>query len=310
MSKQPLLLIVGPTAVGKTALSLYLAEIFGGEIISGDSMQVYRGMDIGTAKASSEEQEKIPHHLIDILNPDELFSVQQFQQLAKEKIAEIVGRGRLPMVVGGTGLYIEALVYEYQMPKVMEDPAYREKWRQYALEHGNEALHQELQKLDPLTAKRLHPNDVKRIIRAMEVTTKTGIPFSLLQQKGESRYDALWLGLTMPRDELYERINQRVEMMMEEGLLEEVSQLRNKGYQLSHTSMQAIGYKEIYQYLEGEITLDDAVKTIQKNTRNYAKRQLSWFRRIPEIKWFDMSRPGIFTEIEATVAGKFPQYRE
>ncbi|WP_147635396.1 tRNA (adenosine(37)-N6)-dimethylallyltransferase MiaA [Risungbinella massiliensis] len=310
MAKQPVVLIVGPTAVGKTALSLTIAEQFKGEIISGDSMQVYRGMDIGTAKATPEERSTVPHHLIDILDPSEPFSVQLFQKLARHEIDQIASRGHLPIVAGGTGLYVEALVYEYQMPNVTEDPAYRQKWWQFAVDHGAVALHQELHRVDPASAVRIHPNDTKRIIRAMEVTEKTGIPFSELTKKGESRYDALWIGLTMPRDQLYERINKRVDLMIEEGLLEEVKGLREAGYHLPLTSIQAIGYKEIYQYLEGELSLEAAIERIKKGTRNYAKRQLSWFRRMPDIQWFDVTNPNVFTEIPKWMAGKFSQYRE
>lgn len=310
MAKQPIVLIIGPTAVGKTALSLSIAQQFNGEIISGDSMQVYRGMDIGTAKATLKERSIVPHHLIDILDPSEPFSVQQFQKLARLEIDQITSRGNMPIVAGGTGLYVEALVYEYQMPNVTEDPVYRQKWWQYAEDNGAVALHQELERVDPSSAKRIHPNDTKRIIRAMEVTEQTGIPFSELTKKGESRYDALWLGLTMPRDQLYERINQRVDLMMEEGLLDEVKRLREAGYHLPLTSIQAIGYKEIYQYLEGELSLEAAIDRIKKGTRNYAKRQLSWFRRMPNIHWFDVTDPNVFTEIHELTAGKFPQYRE
>lgn len=310
MEKQPLILIIGPTAVGKTALSLELARDFRGEIISGDSMQVYRKMDIGTAKVNKEEQAGIPHHLIDILDPDQLFSVQEFQTLARQKIEEIAMRGNLPFVVGGTGLYIDALVYEYQMPRVIEDPEFRQKWRTYADQRGNLALHQKLQEMDPVSAKRLHPNDRKRIIRAMEVTEKLGVPFSEVQKKGESRYDALWIGLTMPREQLYQRINERVDLMLEAGWLEEVENLRENGYQLSHTAMQAIGYKELNLYLEGKLGLQEAINQIKKGTRKFAKRQLSWFRRISDVHWFDVNQPHVEKEIRNLIAGKFSSDRE
>jgi tRNA dimethylallyltransferase len=308
--KPKVLLIVGPTAVGKTALSLSLAKEFGGEIISGDSMQVYKGMDIGTAKASPRERAEVPHHLIDIRMPDEPFSVQEFQQLAREKIAEITARGHLPMIVGGTGLYIEAVIHNYDMPHVPENPALRQELAEYAKTHGNLALHEQLKKIDPPLAEKLHPNDVRRIIRGIEVYQATGVPFSQLQRKGDSPYDALWIGLTMPRDLLYERINRRVDQMIEQGLIDEVKQLKEKGYHLEHTSMQAIGYKAVYWYLEGRISLEEAIYQIKRGTRKYAKRQLSWFRRLSEIHWFDVTQPNVFGEIRQLIAGSFCLNRE
>lgn len=305
-----LLVIIGPTAVGKTALSLRLAEEFRGEIISGDSMQVYRGMDIGTAKASEEERARIPHHLIDIIDPDVPFSVQEFQQLAREKIEEIYRRDHLPMLVGGTGLYVEAVTHGYDLPRVPENTELRQELRRLAEQHGNEALHQRLREADPETAQKLHPNDRKRIIRALEVYHVTGKPFSQMVGKRETPYHLLWIGLTMPRELLYDRINQRVDQMVSRGLVEEVKRLKEKGYHRGLTSMQAIGYKEIMSYLEGEMTLSEAIDLIKKGTRKFAKRQLSWFRRIPEIRWFDVTEEQSFEEIQRLVAGKFPHYRE
>jgi tRNA dimethylallyltransferase len=303
--KPPLLVIVGPTASGKTALGIRLAKRFGGEIISGDSMQVYRGMDIGTAKATPEERREIPHHLIDIVDPDVPFSVSEFKRLAREKIEEIHRRGKLPIIVGGTGLYIEAVTHDYLMPHVPENPVLREELRELALREGNEALHLRLREVDPDTADKLHPNDVKRMIRALEVYHGTGQPFSKLAGKGESPYDALWIGLTLRRDLLYDRINRRVDRMIEDGLVEEVKRLVLKGYHRGLTSMQGIGYKEIIRFLEGEISLEEAVHLIKKGTRKYAKRQFSWFRRLPEIHWFDMEDEASFPKIVKLVAGKF-----
>lgn len=305
-----LLIITGPTAVGKTELSLQLAEMFHGEIISGDSMQVYEGMDVGTAKASPAERARVPHHLIDIVQPDVSFSVQEFQHLVREKIAEIDGRQHLPMLVGGTGLYVEAIAHGYEMPQVGESPEIRERWQTFAEQEGNLALHQKLREVDPVTAERLHPNDQRRLIRALEVYELTGHPFSQSKRKVDSPYNLLWIGLTMPRDLLYERINQRVDQMFAEGLVEEVKKLRAKGYQRGLTSMQAIGYKEIMSYLDGEITFEYARDWIKQGTRNFAKRQLSWFRRLPEIEWFDMMDEGAVGEIRERVAGKFLRSRE
>jgi tRNA dimethylallyltransferase len=300
-----LLIIVGPTAVGKTALSLQLAAQFEGEILSGDSMQVYRQMDIGTAKASPAERARIPHHLIDIIDPDTSFSVQAFQRLAQAKIEEIHLRRHLPMLVGGTGLYVESITHRYVLPHVPEKPETRRHWQTYAQTYGKEALHAQLHQVDPLSARRLHPNDQRRIIRALEVTEITGIPFSQLKRRAISPYHLLWIGLTMPRERLYERINQRVDEMIAAGLVAEVTALREKGFHPGLTAMQAIGYKEVMSYLAGEMTLPETIVSIKKRTRNFAKRQLSWFHRLPEINWFDVTEEGVFAEIERLVAGKF-----
>ncbi|SFJ50450.1 tRNA dimethylallyltransferase [Thermoflavimicrobium dichotomicum] len=307
---QDLLVIVGPTAVGKTALSLKLAKEFSGEIISGDSMQVYRQMDIGTAKATVEERKEVPHHMIDLIDPDTSFSVQEFQQLAQKSILEVYLRGHLPMLVGGTGLYVESITHGYHMPRVPENREYRAKLAALAEKEGNEALHRRLQEVDPETASRLHPNDRRRIIRALEVYNETGKRFSELKKKEPSPYRLLWIGLTMPRPLLYQRINERVDQMMAKGLVDEVRKLKEKGYHRGLTSMQAIGYKEIISYLDGEMTLEEAVDLIKKGTRKFAKRQLSWFRRIPEIHWFDVTHDQVYAQIQQLVAGKFPCYRE
>lgn len=301
--KIQLLVIVGPTAIGKTALSIHLAKRFQGEILSGDSMQIYREMDIGTAKASPEEQMEVPHHMIDIIDPDHLFSVQEYQHLAREKIAQIASRGHYPILVGGTGLYIEAVVHSYHMPHVEENLDLRQELDSFAETYGNEALHARLVEIDPVSAVKLHPNDRRRVIRAIEVYRMTGKPLSELKSKKESPYKPLWIGLTMPRDQLYERINQRVDLMIELGLVEEVKRLKERGYHLGLTSMQAIGYKEIMRYLQGEISLELAIDMIKQGTRKYAKRQLSWFRRLQEIHWYDVTEEGSFAEIEQLVAG-------
>lgn len=308
--KGDLLVIVGPTAVGKTALSLSLAREFQGEVISGDSMQVYRYMDIGTAKASQEERAVVPHHLIDQVDPDVPFSVEEFQQRAQEKIEEVQVRGHLPMLVGGTGLYIQSVTHGYRLPGVKEDPHFREELHQLADREGNEVLHQRLQSVDPEGAARLHPNDRRRVIRALEIFRVTGKPLTEVQTQTPPPYQMLWIGLTMPRDRLYERVNLRVDQMMAAGLLHEVEELRERGYHRGLVSMQALGYKELMGYLEGEFSLEKAVDQIKQRTRKFAKRQLSWFRRLSMIHWFDVTRENSRKEILALVAGNFPQYKE
>jgi tRNA dimethylallyltransferase len=308
--KPDLLVIIGPTGVGKTELSLQLAKEFHGEIISADSMQVYQGMDIGTAKVSDDEQKIVPHHLIDMITPAESFSVQQYQQIVRKKIDEIQARNHLPMLVGGTGLYIESVVYEYQMANATENPTLRQELEQFAESKGNGQLHQRLQKVDSLAAAKLHPNDRRRIIRALEVYEVTGKTLSEQQSRKESPYHVLWIGLTLPREILYQQINQRVDQMITFGLEQEVRQLLASGFEEHHTAMQAIGYKEMIQYLHGHISIEEAIKDIKQGSRRYAKRQLSWFRRIEEIQWFDKTEADVFIEINHLVAGKFPSYRE
>jgi tRNA dimethylallyltransferase len=308
--KEKLVVIVGPTAVGKTELSLELAEQFDGEIISGDSMQVYRGMDIGTAKATPEELARVPHHLIDIIDPDEEYSVALFQEAATRLITEINARGKLPFIVGGTGLYIESVTHRFQFAQAEQDPELRSRLQRLAETEGVDALHRRLAAVDPLTAERLHPNDVKRVIRALEIYELTGTKMSDFQHRAQqSPYDLLMIGLTMERQTLYERINQRVDKMLEAGLVEEVRRLLDQGYGSALTSMQGLGYKELIPYLYGEITLEKAVNDIKQRTRHFAKRQLSWFRRMSEVQWFDLTdpaeRPKIVQTIKQILAGKF-----
>lgn len=286
--KEKLLVIVGPTAVGKTALSIELAKRLNGEIISGDSMQVYRGMDIGTAKITPEEMEGIPHYLIDTHNPDEAFSAAEFQQRATQLIAGMNRRGKLPIIAGGTGLYIQSVIYQYEFSEAKQDEALRTSLEELAEKQGKEVLHQRLQTIDPITANRLHPNDVKRVIRAIEIYELTGTTMAEYQKRAkQSPYQLCLLGLTMERDRLYERINLRVDMMMEKGLEREVRALLERGYGKDLVSMQGIGYKEMVEYIEGRLTLADAVELIKKNSRNFAKRQLTWFRSMNEIHWVD-----------------------
>jgi tRNA dimethylallyltransferase len=289
-SKQKVLVIIGPTAVGKTKLSIELAKRLHGEIISGDSMQIYRGMDIGTAKITTEEMEGVPHYLIDIKNPDESFSVAEFQELVRTKIAEISNRGKLPMIVGGTGLYIQSVIFDYQFSEAPGDENLRRQLEERANEIGNEALHLELSKIDPKSAGQIHPNNTRRVIRALEIYYRTGKTMSETQQdqQPEALYDTALVGLTMDREKLYNRINYRVDLMVEQGLIEEVQKLYDQGLQTCQ-AIQAIGYKEIYDYLDGRVTLPEAVDNLKKNSRHYAKRQLTWFRNKMDVKWFDMT---------------------
>lgn len=289
-NREKLVVIIGPTAVGKTKTSIELAKRHNGEIISGDSMQVYKGMDIGTAKVTYEEMEGIPHHLIDIKSPDEPFSVAEFQRLVREKIAEISARGKLPMIVGGTGLYIQSVLYDYQFSDAPTDEEYRKRMEKRVELEGPEGIYEELVQVDPESAKNIHPNNVRRVIRALEVFHCSGKTMSSYQehQSGEILYDTAIIGLSMDRDILYERINKRVECMMEQGLLQEVSSLYESGLR-DCGSIQAIGYKELYEYLDGKGTLAEAVERLKQNSRRYAKRQFTWFRNKMDVEWFDMT---------------------
>nr|WP_263328652.1 tRNA (adenosine(37)-N6)-dimethylallyltransferase MiaA [Neobacillus sp. Marseille-Q6967] len=307
--KQKLIVIIGPTAVGKTKLSIELAKHFNGEIISGDSMQVYRGMDIGTAKVKLDEMEGIPHHLIDIKEPDESFSVAEFQQLVRAKITEIASRGKLPIIVGGTGLYIQSVIYDYQFSDAPADEEFRLQLEERAKIIGHEALHEELKQIDPESAAGIHPNNVRRVIRALEIYHCTGkiMSESQKEQQPDLLYQTALIGLTMEREKLYDRINLRVNLMVEEGLIDEVSQLHKQGLR-DCQSIQAIGYKEIYDYLDHKVSLEDAIENLKQNSRRYAKRQLTWFRNKMEVEWFDMTDVANLskkiTEISHYVEGK------
>jgi tRNA dimethylallyltransferase len=308
-SNQKLLVIIGPTAVGKTNLSIEMAKRYDGEIISGDSMQIYRGMDIGTAKITEEEMQGIPHHLIDIKEPEESFSVAEFQLLVRAKINEIAKRGKLPIIVGGTGLYIQSVIYDYQFSDVPGDEAFRLKLEERAKQIGNEALYKELQAVDPESAAQIHPNNVRRVIRALEIFHLTGKTMQDFQRKQQPDllYDTALVGLSMEREKLYDRINQRVDIMVEQGLLEEVKSLYNQGLR-NCQSIQAIGYKEIYDYLDGSVPWEEAVEQLKQNSRRYAKRQLTWFRNKMDVQWFDMTYVNNFAkkiaEISQYVEGK------
>jgi tRNA dimethylallyltransferase len=298
MNKPKLLVLIGPTAIGKTRLSLELAKRFRCEIISGDSMQVYRGMDIGTAKISPEDMQGIPHHMIDIADPDESSTAADFQERAAALISDIGGRGRLPFIVGGTGLYIESLCYGYRFSEGGSDEAFRKEQELFLGTHGEIALHDRLKAVDAASAERLHPNDYRRVIRALEVAHLTGKSLSehLAGQKRESPYDLCIVGLTMDRALLYKRIEERIDIMMQEGLVAEVQSLLHKGYSPGLVSMQGLGYKEIVKYLRGLSTLEESVRLLKRNTRRFAKRQLSWFRHMKDIQWVDVGETAKFTE--------------
>ena len=285
--KQKLIVICGPTASGKTALAVSLAQRLGGEIVSADSMQVYRGMDIGTAKPAEQERGGIPHHLLDCADPGEEFGAAKFQEMARAAIEGTAGRGKLPILCGGTGLYISATVYPLTFDDAQPDEDLRKELWQYAGQYGNEALHRRLMEADPKAAEAIHPNNVRRVIRALE--RAAGNPHEAQQNQlfgGDSLYDLAWVGLTMDRALLYRRIDERVDQMMALGLLEEVERLRT-GLAPGSTALQALGYKELVQALDGRVTLSEAVERIKTGTRNYAKRQLTWFRRESAIRWFD-----------------------
>lgn len=290
-AKKPLIIITGPTAVGKTALSLDLARAVNGEIISADSMQVYKHMDIGSAKIMPEEMEGIPHHLIDVIEPEEEFHVVKFQEMAKAAMEEIYARGRIPVVTGGTGFYIQALVRDIDFTETGGDEAYRQELEALAKEQGAEVLHEMLAKVDPVSAEEIHANNIKRVIRALEYYHFTGAPISVHnaeQRQKSSPYQFVCFVLNRDRAELYQRIDQRVDMMLEQGLLEEVKKLADMGYTKDMVSMQGLGYKELLAYLAGELTYEEAVYILKRDTRHFAKRQLTWFKREADVTWVNV----------------------
>lgn len=288
--KKPLIILTGPTAVGKTGLSIQLARMVHGSIISADSMQVYRHMDIGSAKIKKEEMQEIPHYLIDELEPTEEFHVVRFQEYARKYMEEIYAQGRIPIIVGGTGFYIQALLYDIDFTKEQEDTEYRRSLERLAKEQGGHILHEMLQKADPEAAKKIHENNIRRMVRALEFHHLSGQKISShneTERQKESPYHFAYFVLNDDRQKLYDRINERVELMLEEGLIEEVKALRNLGCERHMVSMQGLGYKEILSYLEGEMSLADAVCRIKRDTRHFAKRQLTWFRRERDVIWVD-----------------------
>ncbi len=289
-SKPPLIILTGPTAVGKSDLSTALATRIDGEITSADSMQVYRHMDIGSAKIKPEQMDGVTHHLIDILEPTEEFNVVSFQQLARHAMAEIYERGHIPLVVGGTGFYIQALLYDIDFTENDEDTSLREQLEEIAASQGCNALFERLRSIDPESCEIIHPNNVKRVIRAIEFYEKTGTKISAhneVQRRNESPYHFAYFVLNDDREKLYRKINARVDAMIEQGLVEEVSRLAAAGCTRDMVSMQGLGYKEILEYLDGHITLDDAIYLIKRDTRHFAKRQLTWFRRERDVIWVE-----------------------
>lgn len=291
-TKPFIIVLVGPTAVGKTEFSIELAKQFNGEIISGDSMQVYRHMDIGTAKISSDEMEGIPHYMIDILNPDEAFSAYEFKSRAEKLITEITGRGKTPIIAGGTGLYIQSLIHNYAFEDeetISETDNKRVQEKMASLEPlSNEALHDYLAEFDPESAKAIHPNNRKRVVRAIEYYQKTKKLLSSRKKNAQytENYDTLLLGIEMSRQTLYNRINNRVDIMLERGLIDEVKYLVEQGYE-SCQSMQAIGYKEIVPVIHNEMTIELATEKLKQHSRNYAKRQMTWFKNKLDVIWLD-----------------------
>ena len=308
MDKQKLIVIIGPTAVGKTKLSIELAKRFGGEVISGDSAQIFRGMDIGTAKIREDEMKGIPHHLIDEREAGESYTVYEFKEAVQKAIEEIASRGHIPIIVGGTGLYIQSVLYDYQFPETAANPQIRAELEEKAEKEGRDALYETLKGIDPAAAEKIHPNNVKRVVRALEVYYTSGVRFSEQQLSVDKteNYDAAVIGLTMERELLYNRINQRVDIMMESGLEEEVRKFYDQGL-MDSQSLQAIGYKEFNGYFQGKETIEQVANAIKQNSRRFAKRQFTWFRNKMDVNWFDMSDidhiDGKIEEISAYVAG-------
>jgi len=298
----PLLAIIGPTAVGKTLLSLRLSEMFQGEVISADSRQTYLGLDIGTAKPTPRESATIPHHLIDVAAPDEPLTLAQYQALARSAIDDVLSRNRLPLLVGGSGLYVRALLEGWAIPQVPPDPHLRAVLEVEAKRCGGIDLHRWLSTLDPVAASRIDGRNVRRVIRALEVCLATGRPISRLQTRKPPPYRILRIGLTMPREMLYHRIDRRVEKMMAQGLVEEVEELVAKGYGFDLPAMSGLGYRQIGLYLQGEATLEEAVALIRRETRRFVRQQYTWFRLAdPKIRWFDAHVPGYIDVVQGTV---------
>ena len=286
--KKPLIVLTGPTAIGKTSLSISLAKAVNGEIISADSMQVYKHMDIGSAKIRPEEMKGVPHYLVDVLEPEEEFHIVKFQQMAKAAMEEIYGKGKIPILVGGTGFYIQAVTRDIDFTEAKQEDAYRSELEALAEEKGAEYLHEMLQKVDPASAESIHAHNVKRVIRALEFYHQNGTPISAHneeQKAQESPYNLAYFVLNGPREILYDRIDRRVDQMLEEGLVKEVENLKEMGCHRGMVSMQGLGYKEILACLEGEYPLEEAVRILKRDTRHFAKRQLTWFRREKDVIW-------------------------
>ncbi|MGI6735850.1 MAG: tRNA (adenosine(37)-N6)-dimethylallyltransferase MiaA [Anaerovoracaceae bacterium] len=290
MKKDQILVVAGPTAVGKSAAALRLAEELDGEIVSCDSMQLYRYMDIGSAKPTAEERQRVRHWLVDEIDPRTPITAARYREMARAAIFDILSRGRLPVIVGGTGLYLNALLYEMDFGPAGADPALRQRLEEIAAEEGGEALHARLTRLDPEAAQRIHPHNIKKLIRALEAAESGGRigAFSTVREKVKD-YEPLLIGLKRDRQELYQRIDARVLRLVEQGLFAEVAALMAKGLDENDQAMKGIGYKEIIAYYHGRIDRETAIAEVQKNTRHYAKRQMTWFRRYEDMRWFDLS---------------------
>ena len=290
IEKKPLVILTGPTAVGKTETSIKLAKAINGEIISADSIQVYKHFDIGSAKIRKEEMDGVKHYLIDVLEPDEEFNIFVFKKLAMEAMEEIYSKGKIPIIAGGTGFYIQALLYDVEFSEEEGDKTYRHMLENKAKEEGVTAIHNMLKEVDPEAAKEIHENNLKRVIRALEYYNETGMRISdhnKEQRQKESPYNFRYYVLNMDREKLYERVNLRVDIMVENGLIDEVKKLKEMGYGKELNSMQGIGYKEIRDYVDGVYDYDTAIETLKKNTRNFAKRQITWFKREKEVVWLN-----------------------
>ncbi|MBN1863059.1 MAG: tRNA (adenosine(37)-N6)-dimethylallyltransferase MiaA [Dehalococcoidales bacterium] len=293
-----LVVIVGPTAIGKSRLAIRLAEVLGGEIVSADSRQVYRFMDIGTAKPSPEELALVPHHLIGVINPDEDFGLAQYQEMAYQAISDVQERRKLALLVGGSGQYVWSLVEGWQIPRVAPDPELRRRLEDRAVAGGGAGLYRELAEVDPAAAQRISPHNIRRVIRALEVYRSTGVPFSQLKRKKKPPFRTLIIGLTAPRQELYRRVDLRVDDMMAQGLVAEVKGLLDMGYPLSLPAMSGIGYRQVGRFLKGELTLDEATRQIKTETHRFVRQQYAWFRPgDARIRWFAIGSEGVVGEI-------------
>lgn len=303
--KERVVVILGPTATGKSHCAIEVVKRFNGEIISGDSMLVYKEMNIGTAKPTADELQAVPHHLVDILPPDASFNVVDFVEQAKALIADINSRGKLPIIAGGTGLYIKALLEDYAFNSVDEDTELRRSLEAEADTNGTEALHKRLAELDPEAAERIHPNNVRRVVRALE----SALRGDTISQQGaaESPYDALVFGLNMERSALYERINRRVDLMLEAGLEQEVRRLLEQGVSSECQSMQSIGYRQMVWYLNGSMSYEDAVDKLKQATRNFAKRQVTWYKKMPYINWLELEPEPDYTDVVERICEKLVQ---
>ncbi len=307
-SLPPLVLIVGPTAVGKTETAIRLAHLLNGEIVSADSRLFYRGMDIGTAKPTPAEQADAPHHLIDVVNPDQTLSLAVFQQMARQAIAEVQARGKLPLLVGGTGQYVRAVTEGWKPPEVVPDPRLRDELEKLKISRGGDWLHRRLKELDPEAAARIDPRNARRTIRALEVILSTGRRFSEQRGRGASPYRLITVGLTRPRPELYARIDQRIDSMFKAGLQEEVGRLIASGYGPDLPAMSAIGYRECVRVIQGELSVEQAKQEMRRATRIYVRRQANWFKESdPNIRWFSAGDPGVEGAIASYIRGRLQE---